>query len=66
MLPHHLFWLETPSLIRDGYFFFISPCLSNRAEYQYYQRVPGADFDNNAAASNHHEDNEDTEDEVVN
>ncbi|KAK7491698.1 hypothetical protein BaRGS_00017151 [Batillaria attramentaria] len=39
LLPHRHFWCSLPPLIKDGYMFFISPCLGNRAEYRTYDRL---------------------------
>ncbi|KAJ8321158.1 hypothetical protein KUTeg_001283 [Tegillarca granosa] len=30
LLPHTSFWTSLPGLIKDGYLFFISPCLGDR------------------------------------
>ncbi|XP_076436565.1 uncharacterized protein LOC143276063 [Babylonia areolata] len=39
MVPHRGFWFSLPSLIKDGYLFFISPCIGNRAEYRTYDKL---------------------------
>ncbi|XP_074655141.1 uncharacterized protein LOC141908823 [Tubulanus polymorphus] len=39
LIPNYTFWSELPSLIKDGYLFFISPCLGDRVEYRYYERL---------------------------
>ncbi|XP_013394166.1 uncharacterized protein LOC106161693 [Lingula anatina] len=39
LIPHYQFWSDLPGLIKDGYLFFISPCLGDSVEYKYYQRL---------------------------
>ncbi|XP_064649200.1 uncharacterized protein LOC135501200 isoform X3 [Lineus longissimus] len=39
LLPNYEFWADMPSLIKDGYLFFISPCLGDRVEYRHYERL---------------------------
>ena len=39
LIPHHQFWEDLPGLIKDGYWFFISPCVGDRVEYRYYERL---------------------------
>ena len=39
LIPNIDFWASLPGLIRDGYMFFISPCLGHRAEYRTYRQI---------------------------
>ncbi|KAL5012266.1 hypothetical protein ScPMuIL_010817 [Solemya velum] len=39
LVPNHDFWVALPGLVKDGYLFFISPCLGDRVEYRYYERL---------------------------
>ncbi|XP_071096839.1 cation-dependent mannose-6-phosphate receptor-like [Haliotis cracherodii] len=39
IVPHTSFWFSLPGLIKDGYLFFISPCLGDRVEYRYYDKL---------------------------
>ncbi|XP_041368090.1 uncharacterized protein LOC121382627 [Gigantopelta aegis] len=39
LIPQSGFWCSLPGLIKDGYFFFISPCLGDRIEYRYYDKL---------------------------
>ena len=39
IVPHYDFWADLPSLIKEGYLFFISPCLGDTVEYRYYERL---------------------------
>ncbi|GAB1607738.1 hypothetical protein Ahia01_001057700 [Argonauta hians] len=39
LLPNREGWHSFFSLVKDGYLFFISPCLGNTVEYRYYQRL---------------------------
>lgn len=37
LIPNRESWTSFFSLVKDGYLFFISPCLGNTVEYRYYQ-----------------------------
>ncbi|XP_050406144.1 uncharacterized protein LOC126821700 [Patella vulgata] len=39
IVPNNKFWFSLPGLVKDGYIFFISPCLGDRAEYRVYDRL---------------------------
>ncbi|ESP04870.1 hypothetical protein LOTGIDRAFT_229960 [Lottia gigantea] len=39
VIPNHLFWASLPGLIKDGYLFFLSPCLGDRASERVYERL---------------------------
>ncbi|XP_071134266.1 cln5-like protein 1 [Mytilus edulis] len=39
LIPNVTFWAALPGLIKDGYLFFISPCIGNRREYDNYERI---------------------------
>ncbi|CAC5386771.1 unnamed protein product [Mytilus coruscus] len=39
LIPNVTFWATLPGLIKDGYLFFISPCIGNRIEYDAYERI---------------------------
>ena len=39
LIPNIDFWASLPGLIRDGYMFFISPCLGHRVEYRTYSQI---------------------------
>ena len=39
LIPNREIWTSFFSLVKDGYLFFISPCLGNTVEYRYYQKL---------------------------
>jgi len=39
LIPNISFWTTLPGLIKDGYLFFISPCIGSRSEYDAYERI---------------------------
>ncbi|CAE1294963.1 unnamed protein product [Acanthosepion pharaonis] len=39
LIPNRESWTSFFSLVKDGYLFFISPCLGNTVEYRYYQKL---------------------------
>ncbi|KAK7094557.1 hypothetical protein V1264_006094 [Littorina saxatilis] len=39
VIPHREFWVSLPPLMKDGYIFFISPCLGNRTDYKTYDKL---------------------------
>ncbi|XP_014771832.1 uncharacterized protein LOC106870323 [Octopus bimaculoides] len=39
LVPNREGWASFFTLVKDGYLFFISPCLGNTIDYRYYQRL---------------------------